>query len=62
MTLTAVVLSVYVFFQMGMAPVGSFQAGFVAQYIGAPWAIRIAAMVCAVVALMLSPRLIRSDA
>ncbi len=55
------VMSVYVFFNMGMVPFGSLQAGLVAQHLGAPWVLRIGAIVCIAVALALSSRIIRGD-
>jgi len=56
------VMSVYVLMFMGMAPLGSFQGGLVAHWLGAPAAVRIGAIVCASAAILLSPRFIRSTA
>ncbi|HET6456179.1 MAG TPA: MFS transporter [Armatimonadota bacterium] len=54
------VMSVYTLMFMGLAPIGSLQAGVIAHWLGAPVAIRIGAIVCATAALILSPRFIRS--
>jgi predicted MFS family arabinose efflux permease len=56
------VMSVYVLMFMGMAPLGSLQAGLVAHWLGAPAAVRIGAIVCAFAALLISPRFVRSTA
>ena len=50
------VMSAYTLMFMGMAPLGSLQAGVVANWLGAPMAVRIGAMMCATAALLLSPR------
>jgi MFS family permease len=47
------IMSVYVLMFMGMIPIGSLQAGSVAQVLGAPWAVRIGALVCGLFALTL---------
>jgi len=47
------IMSVYVLMFMGMIPIGSLQAGSVAQVLGAPWAVRIGAVVCGLFALFL---------
>ena len=53
------VMSVYTLMFMGMAPIGSLQAGALAHWLGAPVAIRIGAVICATVALILSPRIVK---
>ena len=55
------VMSVYVLMFMGMAPLGSFQSGVIAHWLGAPMAVRIGAIVCASAAVLLSPRFIRNE-
>ncbi len=40
------VLSAYTFVLVGLAPIGTFLYGLVAQKIGAPWAVRIGAVIC----------------
>ncbi len=47
------IMSVYVLVFMGMFPLGSLQAGSVAQVLGAPWAVRIGAVICGLFALAL---------
>ena len=47
------IMSVYVLMFMGMFPLGSLQAGSVAQVLGAPWAVRIGAVICGLFALFL---------
>ena len=47
------IMSVYVLMFMGMIPIGSLQAGSVAQVIGAPWAVRIGAVICGLFAFIL---------
>ena len=47
------IMSVYVLVFMGMFPLGSLQAGSVAQVLGAPWAVRIGAVICGLFALFL---------
>jgi MFS family permease len=47
------IMSVYVLVFMGMFPLGSLQAGSVAQVLGAPWAVRIGAVMCGLFALFL---------
>ena len=54
------VMSLYTLMFMGMAPVGSLQAGLLAHWLGAPAAVRIGAIVCAAAALTLSPGFVRS--
>jgi len=56
------VMSVYVLMFMGMAPLGSLQGGVVANYLGAPTAVRIGVIFCASAALLLSPRFATSTA
>jgi MFS family permease len=51
------VLSMYIFIFVGMAPIGTFLAGALAQRIGAPWAIRIGGAVCMAGALWFAGRL-----
>lgn len=48
------VMSVYTLMFMGMTPVGSFQAGVVAHWLGVPEAIRIGAIISALAAIALS--------
>ncbi len=55
------VMSAYTLVFMGFAPLGSFQAGVVAKFIGVPWTIVTGAAVCAVTALALAPVIIRAD-
>ena len=50
------VLSAYTLMFLGMAPLGSLQAGVVANWLGAPAAVSIGAVVCAAAALLLSTR------
>jgi len=47
------IMSVYVLMFLGMVPIGDLQAGSVAQVLGAPWAVRIGAVVCGLFALFL---------
>lgn len=47
------IMSIYVLVFMGMFPLGSLQAGSVAQVLGAPWAVRIGAVICGLFALAL---------
>jgi MFS family permease len=47
------IMSVYVLMFMGMFPIGSLQAGSVAQVLGAPWAVRIGAVICGLFAFIL---------
>ncbi len=54
------VMSVYTLMFMGMAPIGSLQAGAMAHWLGTFWAIRIGVVVCALVAIALSPRIIKA--
>jgi predicted MFS family arabinose efflux permease len=49
------IMSLYTLMFLGMAPIGSLQAGVVAEWVGAPWAVRTGAAVCALVAIALSP-------
>lgn len=56
------VMSVYTLMFMGLAPIGSLQAGVIAYWLSAPVAIRIGAIICATAALVLSPRFARSNA
>ncbi|MDM7914173.1 MAG: MFS transporter, partial [Candidatus Eisenbacteria bacterium] len=42
------VLSIYSFTLVGVAPIGSFLAGFVAQHFGAPWSVRLGGIACLV--------------
>lgn len=51
------VMSLYTLMFLGMAPIGSLQAGSIAQWLGAPWAVRIGATVCALAAIVLGPRI-----
>jgi MFS family permease len=53
------VLSMYIFIFVGMAPIGTFLAGALAQRIGAPWAIRIGGAICMAGALWFAGRLRR---
>lgn len=55
------VMSVYVLFFMGMGPIGSLQAGSIAQWLGAPMAIRIGAIACTAASLILGPRILRHE-
>ena len=55
------VMSVYTLMFLGLAPIGSLQAGVIAHWLGAPVAIRIGAIVCATAALILSPRFVKSQ-
>ena len=55
------VMSVYVLMFMGLSPLGSFQSGVIAHWLGAPMAVRIGAIVCASAAVILSPRFLMSD-
>jgi MFS family permease len=52
------VMSVYTLMFMGMTPVGGFQAGVVAHYLGVSNAVRIGAILCGLAALVLSPRFV----
>jgi MFS family permease len=49
------VMSLYTWMFLGMAPIGSFQAGAIAHLLGAPHALQIGAAICAVTAISLSP-------
>jgi MFS family permease len=40
------IMGFFVMALLGMTPLGSLQIGFLAQYLGAPWAIRIGIFVC----------------
>jgi MFS family permease len=40
------VMAVYSFVVLGMAPFGAFQAGWVAEHLGAPWSIAISGTIC----------------
>jgi MFS family permease len=40
------VMSVYSFVVLGLAPLGAFQAGWVAEHLGAPWSIAISGAIC----------------
>jgi MFS family permease len=40
------VMAVYSFVVLGLAPLGAFQAGFVAEHLGASWSIAISGMIC----------------
>ncbi len=51
------VMAVYSFVVLGLAPLGAFQAGFVAQHLGAPWSIAISGAVCLAGTLLLRHRL-----
>ena len=55
------VMSAYTLMFMGMAPLGSLQAGVLAHWLGAPCAVRIGASICALAAVILSPRILRSE-
>lgn len=55
------VMSVYTLMFLGMAPLGSLQAGALAHWLGAPTAVRIGVSVCAIVALILSPRIVKQS-
>jgi predicted MFS family arabinose efflux permease len=55
------VMSVYVLMFMGLSPLGRFQSGVLAHWLGAPMAVRIGAIVCASAAVLLSPRFIRTN-
>ena len=52
------VMSVYTLMFMGMAPIGSLLAGSLAHVMSAPGAVRIGAVVCALTAIVLAPRII----
>ncbi|MHB0999651.1 MAG: MFS transporter [Armatimonadota bacterium] len=52
------VMSIYTLMFIGMAPVGNFQTGLLAHWFTAPNAIRIGSVICAVAAILLSPRFI----
>lgn len=52
------VVSAYTMMFLGMAPLGSLQSGVLAEWLGAPMAVRIGAIICAATALFLSPRFI----
>jgi len=56
------VMSVYTLMFLGLAPIGSLQAGVIAHWLGAPMAIRIGAAICATSALILSRRFVSSRA
>ena len=56
------VMSVYTLMFLGLAPIGSLQAGVIAHWLSAPVAIGIGAVVCATSALILSPRFVRNQA
>jgi len=47
------VMGIYTFTFIGMAPFGAFQAGFVAEHLGAPTAVVIGGMICAISSLAL---------
>jgi hypothetical protein len=54
------VLSIYTFVLVGLAPLGTFSAGAVAQSFGAPWAVRLGGVLCLLGAVLFSswlPRL-----
>jgi len=51
------VMAVYSFVVLGMAPVGAFQAGFLAEHFGASVAILVSALVALIGALLLRPAL-----
>lgn len=53
------VMSVYTLMFLGLAPLGSLQAGIIAHWLSAPTAIRIGAIICATSAIILSPRFVR---
>jgi MFS family permease len=53
------VMSAYALMFIGMAPIGSLQAGVMAHWLGAPAAVRIGALICGATALLLSPRFAR---
>jgi hypothetical protein len=40
------VMAVYSFVVLGLAPFGAFQAGFVAEHLGASWSIIISGTIC----------------
>jgi MFS family permease len=51
------VLSMYTFTLVGLAPIGTFVAGVIAQRISAPWAMRVAGIVCVTGAVWVFSRL-----
>jgi MFS family permease len=53
------VLSIYTFVLVGLAPLGTFSAGAVAQLFGAPWAVRLGGVLCLAGALVFVSRLPR---
>jgi predicted MFS family arabinose efflux permease len=55
------VISVYTFMFMGMVPIGSLEAGIVANQLGVSMTIRLGAIITAAVALILSPKFIRAS-
>ena len=55
------VLSAYTLMFLGMAPIGSLQAGVLANWLGAPAAVAIGAAICAAGALLLSTRFTRHE-
>lgn len=55
------VVSVYILFNMGMGPIGSFQAGTIAQWFGAPTALRIGVIAIVTAVTLLAPGLIRDE-
>ncbi|MHB0913543.1 MAG: MFS transporter [Armatimonadota bacterium] len=57
--LRARVLSVYTIMIMGLSPLGSLQAGIVADWLGAPAAVSLAAVLCAGIVVAMSPRFVR---
>ncbi len=55
------VLSAYTLMFLGMAPLGSLQAGVLANWLGAPAAVSIGAVICAAAALLLGTRFTRHE-
>ncbi|HEY4319738.1 MAG TPA: MFS transporter [Gemmatimonadales bacterium] len=51
------VMAVYSFVVLGLAPIGAFQAGFVAEHLGAPWSIAISGVITLIGTAILKRRL-----